>query len=871
MAQASVDAVYAMTAADVMTLSDFMDILAQAGEGAGNPAGEGAAGAQARAGEDSAGAAAAAQAWDRPRSGAAAAITAAQDEGASASPDPAAAQLVMLKNIKDAALSGRGLSPAEAAEVMGMDVSQAGFLYVCHRVFEPGYRGPDVGFYDLIRFIAEDGAGLTDAGGGSGLGGAAGQMSSLLDLMNGALDEEEYTPRDMALLLGGMAGSAAGSAGSADSGTGTGAGTGTGTETGAGTDPGASAPAPAAALDEDMVKVVYAYRLAREGLMEGRRLSVEELVRYVLDDLAVGAYSSSLNREDLAGLETARALMEGTSSGRRYTPREMSALVDEMDEDAVKMIFAYRLEQSGALKNRRLSAQDIVYYVLDDLARGQFSDSVNAEDLDDLETARALMDGVLAGTRYTPDQLAGLVGMEPDMLRILYAYRISLYGDTGAWKLSLAELVDFALNDLARDEDFGDTFDPGTLEDLERLRRIMAGALAGTAYRTEALAELLEMEADVPVKLYLLNRRRHGDISHWQVSLRDLVRFISEEVLTDEDLAGRIDAADTERLDAADRLTAAVVAGAQYDAGDMTRLFDGMSEDLSGDRMRLLYVYYFSRRDSDPAWTLSLLDLFNFLAEDVLRDPLFADVFDAEMTDQILDAKAEMDDGVVQLQGPNFSRLVIETDYPLDSPETYAFIGGLLAECGADLRGSYYLIGNSAMNYEMSAAFGDEQTFLTILTAVTIFIVVAVTFRSLLVPALLVLIIQCGVYLTVCLIGLQGYSIYYLAFLVVQSILMGATIDYGILFTNYYVENRRTQGPREALAAAYNGAVHTILTSGLIMILATGILGILFENPTVGEICQTISRGALCASLLIVFVLPGVLSVFDRWICNRDS
>jgi predicted RND superfamily exporter protein len=172
------------------------------------------------------------------------------------------------------------------------------------------------------------------------------------------------------------------------------------------------------------------------------------------------------------------------------------------------------------------------------------------------------------------------------------------------------------------------------------------------------------------------------------------------------------------------------------------------------------------------------------------------------------------------------------------------------------------------MNYEMSATFGGEQTFLTLLTAITIFIVVAVTFRSLLVPALLVLIIQCGVYLTVCLIGLQGYSIYYLAFLVVQSILMGATIDYGILFTNYYLENRRTQSPREALTAAYNGAVHTILTSGLIMILATGILGMLFENPTVGEICQTISRGALCASLLIVFVLPGVLSIFDRWICK---
>jgi predicted RND superfamily exporter protein len=398
----------------------------------------------------------------------------------------------------------------------------------------------------------------------------------------------------------------------------------------------------------------------------------------------------------------------------------------------------------------------------------------------------------------------------------------------------------------------------------------MDGALAETVYRTAALAELLEMDEDIPVKLYLLNLRRHGDTSAWRISVRDMIRFINEEVLTDEDLAGRISAADADRLDAASRLTEAVVAGEGFGVGDMTRLFEGMWEDLSENRMRLLYLYYFSRMDSDPAWTLSLLDLFHFLADDVLSDPLFADVFEDETADQILEAKAEIDDGAVQLQGPHFSRLIIETDYPVDSPETYAFIDSLLAEFGEDLQGSYYLIGDSSMRYELSTTFGDEQTFLTLLTAATIFVVVAVTFRSLLIPALLVLLIQCGVYLTVCLIGLQGYSIFFLALLVVQSILMGATIDYAILFTNYYLEYRRSQGPQEALVSAYNGAIHTILTSGLIMILATGVLGLLFENPTVGEICQTISRGALCASLLIVFVLPGVLSICDRWICEKN-
>ena len=93
---------------------------------------------------------------------------------------------------------------------------------------------------------------------------------------------------------------------------------------------------------------------------------------------------------------------------------------------------------------------------------------------------------------------------------------------------------------------------------------------------------------------------------------------------------------------------------------------------------------------------------------------------------------------------------------------------------------------------------------------------------------------------------------------------MGATIDYSILFTNYYRENRKRLGIKEALAAAHQGSIHTILTSGLIMILVTGVVGYLFSDPTVGQICQTISMGALCATLLILFVLPGLLAACDR-------
>ena len=119
--------------------------------------------------------------------------------------------------------------------------------------------------------------------------------------------------------------------------------------------------------------------------------------------------------------------------------------------------------------------------------------------------------------------------------------------------------------------------------------------------------------------------------------------------------------------------------------------------------------------------------------------------------------------------------------------------------------------------------------------------------------------------------GLQGYSIYYLALLIVECILMGATIDYGILFTNYYREHRRHLGRQEALAAAYQGAMPTILTSGTIIVLVVGIVGRMFEEPTISQICSTISLGAVCAILLIIFILPGMEAALDRLILGRQK
>lgn len=165
--------------------------------------------------------------------------------------------------------------------------------------------------------------------------------------------------------------------------------------------------------------------------------------------------------------------------------------------------------------------------------------------------------------------------------------------------------------------------------------------------------------------------------------------------------------------------------------------------------------------------------------------------------------------------------------------------------------------------------FGIEYLFITLLTAFAIFLIVAITFRSIFVPAILVLPVQCGIFITVT--GIISGGMYYLALLIVECILMGATIDYGILFTNYYRESRRTFDVSNSLKKAYAGSIHTILILGLILISVTEICGRMFEDKTIAEIVSTLAIGAFSAIVLILFVLPGILSACDKLVTKKSQ
>ena len=240
------------------------------------------------------------------------------------------------------------------------------------------------------------------------------------------------------------------------------------------------------------------------------------------------------------------------------------------------------------------------------------------------------------------------------------------------------------------------------------------------------------------------------------------------------------------------------------------------------------------------------------------------------MRNDITEAKTTIEDAKELLIGNNYSRIVLNTKFSVESKETFDFIQKLKDMFGEEIN-DFYVVGDSTIAYEISQTFDNELNFMTIITMIAIFAVVAITFKSLIIPTILVLIIQTAVYLTMGILSIIGENVYFIAILIVQSILMGATIDYAILYTSYYLEHRKSEGIKQAIIDSYNKSIYTILTSSSILIIVTLIIAN-FASAIAAKICKTISEGSICSTILILILLPAILAFCDKVIVkNRNK
>lgn len=617
-------------------------------------------------------------------------------------------------------------------------------------------------------------------------------------------------------------------------------------------------------IEESLVKMLYAYYSAYDKSYTSPEITFPSLVKFMEKDiLSNPMFSSYFDEETASQFSILTRLSTKEAVTAQHTYSSMAKLLGT-EESLMRSVYTLRFGIAG---NNTMSVEEFVDFIISDVSGNPlFASQIDSEMLTLIETMDRITDAVISGKKLTYSEVSSILGVEKDLAKVLFAvYDFS--ENKKDTKLSLHSVLTFLGKNKSM---FEGVMDKEQLSLVEMGSLLVDGVVKGEEYTAEELAEIVDMDPSLLRQLFMLYKSKHGDTSRWKISVQTFVSFVVSDIMTNETYSSFLEEGMADYLITAKNVIDAVVSEKKFTPSQTAEMMSGLSDMLDENTVSLMYLYYSAVNNSSPEWRLTIGELFDHLYNNMLNDERFSLFLDENTKAQIRGAKTQLEDGLSQMKGKNHSLMMIDTTLPVEGEETSKFISDFIKECDENLDGEYYLIGNSPMSYEMSQSFDKELLLITILTAVAIFLVIAITFRSISIPLILVLLVQSGVYITVAVTGLRGYSIYYLALLIVQCILMGATVDYGILFTNYYRENRKTKDIPESLKAAFDGSTHTIFTSGLIMVFVTGVLGFAPIDPTISQICLTVSIGALSACILILFVLPGVLAAFDK-LTSKDK
>lgn len=218
--------------------------------------------------------------------------------------------------------------------------------------------------------------------------------------------------------------------------------------------------------------------------------------------------------------------------------------------------------------------------------------------------------------------------------------------------------------------------------------------------------------------------------------------------------------------------------------------------------------------------------------------------------------------------GENYTRWIIYTNLSGESEISYNLIKNLKSDL---VLYDTYLISEQSALYEIRDIIKTQETWITLLAIISVMIVIGIIFKSFLIPIVLVAIIQAAIWINVSMGYFFDIKVQYIGYLVVMSIQLGATIDYAILLTSRYLENRKSLSPDQAMKRSYQQSFSTIMISGTILAIAGFIEGIFSNIGTVTDIGFLLGRGAIISSVMVILFLPSLLKLIDRLIISKKE
>ncbi len=214
----------------------------------------------------------------------------------------------------------------------------------------------------------------------------------------------------------------------------------------------------------------------------------------------------------------------------------------------------------------------------------------------------------------------------------------------------------------------------------------------------------------------------------------------------------------------------------------------------------------------------------------------------------------------------NYARIIVYTDTADEGDVAFRTVELVQAKARDYYGDGVWSCGQSVIMYDMKNVIQQDNTLVNLIAIGAILLVLLVTFRSLTLPILLIVTIETAIWLNLSFPYFSGSMLCYIGYLILNTVQLGATVDYAILLTTHYTENRRTMKKKDALKTTMREVFGSILVSGTILALSGFALWLTSSNQIVSDIGLLLGRGTILSMLLVVFFLPAALTVFDRLI-----
>lgn len=231
------------------------------------------------------------------------------------------------------------------------------------------------------------------------------------------------------------------------------------------------------------------------------------------------------------------------------------------------------------------------------------------------------------------------------------------------------------------------------------------------------------------------------------------------------------------------------------------------------------------------------------------------------------------------LVSDNYSRIVLSIEAAYEGEETFGLVEKLRNICKDVYGDKYYLAGEGVSTYDLMETTTSDMLKINLIAILTIFMILVIMFRRFLLPLLLVACIETAIWINMAIPYITDSPVFYMVYLIISCVQLGATVDYAILLTSRYREYRAGSpeenvpalDKKEAVVETIRSVTASICTSGSALIIVGFLMGVLSTNGILAQLGIFIGRGAICSLLIVLFVLPGLLYTFDRFICVKKT